>query len=62
MYEAYVGYSYFILKLIDYLDTVFFILRKKWAQVSFLHVYHHVMTSVVAYIFMLYAPGLINVT
>lgn len=62
MYVAYVGYSYYILKLVDYLDTVFFILRKKWAQVSFLHVYHHVMTSVVAYIFLLYAPGLTNVT
>lgn len=62
MYVAYVGYSYFILKLIDLLDTVFFVLRKKWAQVSFLHVYHHVMTSVVAYIFHLYAPGLANTT
>lgn len=58
MHVAYVGYSYLILKLIDYLDTVFFILRKKWAQVSFLHVYHHVSTSMVAYFILLYAPGL----
>ncbi|XP_034946044.1 elongation of very long chain fatty acids protein 7-like isoform X2 [Chelonus insularis] len=32
---------YFIVKLIDLLDTVFFVLRKKQNQVSFLHVYHH---------------------
>lgn len=32
---------YFISKGIEYLDTVFFILRKKFNQISFLHVYHH---------------------
>lgn len=57
MYVVYVGYCYFILKLIDFFDTVFFILRKKLAHVSFLHVYHHVMTSIVAYIFLIYSPG-----
>ncbi|CAG0915562.1 unnamed protein product [Notodromas monacha] len=28
-------------KMIDLLDTVFLILRKKYSQISFLHVYHH---------------------
>ncbi|XP_034191068.1 very long chain fatty acid elongase 7 [Osmia lignaria lignaria] len=32
---------YFMVKLFDLLDTVFFVLRKKQNQVSFLHVYHH---------------------
>ncbi|XP_028902935.1 elongation of very long chain fatty acids protein 4 [Ornithorhynchus anatinus] len=32
---------YFVSKGIEYFDTVFFILRKKNNQVSFLHVYHH---------------------
>ncbi|KAJ8274718.1 hypothetical protein COCON_G00093430 [Conger conger] len=32
---------YYISKGVEYLDTVFFILRKKFNQVSFLHVYHH---------------------
>nr|XP_046188849.1 elongation of very long chain fatty acids protein 4-like [Oncorhynchus gorbuscha] len=32
---------YFVSKGVEYLDTVFFILRKKFNQVSFLHVYHH---------------------
>ncbi|XP_063920200.1 very long chain fatty acid elongase 7-like [Zophobas morio] len=34
-------YVYFLTKLADLLDTVFFILRGKQNQVSFLHVYHH---------------------
>lgn len=32
---------YFLTKIVDLLDTVFFILRKKYNQISFLHVYHH---------------------
>ncbi|XP_015430273.1 PREDICTED: elongation of very long chain fatty acids protein 7-like [Dufourea novaeangliae] len=38
---ARVVWLYFIVKLLDLLDTVFFVLRKKQNQVSFLHVYHH---------------------
>lgn len=34
-------YLYFATKVMDLLDTVFFVLRKKQNQVSFLHVYHH---------------------
>jgi len=26
----------------DFMDTIFIILGKKWNQLSFLHVYHHV--------------------
>lgn len=32
---------YYFSKLLEFMDTVFFILRKKNNQVSFLHVYHH---------------------
>ncbi|XP_052129079.1 elongation of very long chain fatty acids protein 7-like isoform X1 [Frankliniella occidentalis] len=32
---------YYVTKIIDLLDTIFFTLRKKWNQISFLHVYHH---------------------
>ncbi|XP_032832712.1 very long chain fatty acid elongase 4-like [Petromyzon marinus] len=32
---------YYVSKGIEYLDTVLFILRKKFNQVTFLHVYHH---------------------
>ncbi|XP_025416912.1 elongation of very long chain fatty acids protein AAEL008004-like isoform X2 [Sipha flava] len=33
---------YFISKIADFSDTIFFVLRKKQSQVTFLHVYHHV--------------------
>lgn len=32
---------YYISKMVEFLDTIFFILRKKNNQVTFLHVYHH---------------------
>ncbi|XP_058492769.1 elongation of very long chain fatty acids protein 7a isoform X2 [Solea solea] len=32
---------YYFSKFIEMLDTVFFVLRKKYSQVTFLHVYHH---------------------
>lgn len=35
-------YLYFLVKLLDLMDTVFFVLRKKMNQVTFLHVYHHI--------------------
>lgn len=60
MFTAYLCYSYFILKLADYADTMFFILRKKADHVSFLHVYHHVAVSVAAYICVLFATGSIK--
>ncbi|XP_015974302.1 elongation of very long chain fatty acids protein 2 isoform X2 [Rousettus aegyptiacus] len=32
---------YYFSKLIEFLDTIFFVLRKKTSQITFLHVYHH---------------------
>lgn len=46
---ARVAYLYFSLKLSDLLDTVFFVLRKKTNQVSFLHLYHHSMMALTSY-------------
>ncbi|XP_033211990.1 elongation of very long chain fatty acids protein AAEL008004-like isoform X2 [Belonocnema kinseyi] len=50
-------YAYFICKLIELLDTVFFVFRKKHRQISFLHVYHHAMMPVCAWIGVRYVPG-----
>ncbi|CAI9164083.1 unnamed protein product [Rangifer tarandus platyrhynchus] len=48
---------YFISKGIEYLDTVFFILRKKNNQVSFLHVYHHCTMFTLWWIGIKWVPG-----
>ncbi|GCB63415.1 hypothetical protein scyTo_0007385 [Scyliorhinus torazame] len=38
---ANVCWWFFFSKVIELMDTIFFILRKKYNQVTFLHVYHH---------------------
>ncbi|XP_015116883.1 elongation of very long chain fatty acids protein 7 [Diachasma alloeum] len=48
---------YFLLKIVDLLDTVFFVLRKKQNQVSFLHVYHHTGMVMGAWGGVKYLPG-----
>ncbi|KAJ8954307.1 hypothetical protein NQ318_005893, partial [Aromia moschata] len=48
---------YFICKLVELLDTVFFILRKKFNQVSYLHMYHHTLMPVCAWIGVTFLPG-----
>ncbi|KAH8295010.1 hypothetical protein KR018_005364 [Drosophila ironensis] len=40
-WERWLCYSYFANKLIDLMETIFFVLRKKNRQISFLHVFHH---------------------
>lgn len=42
------------LRVFDFIETVVFLLRKKEHQVSFLHVYHHITTAVVLWIFLKY--------
>ncbi|XP_065178899.1 very long chain fatty acid elongase 4-like [Sycon ciliatum] len=39
---ARVCWVYYVSKVVEFFDTLFFILRKKQEQISFLHVYHHV--------------------
>ena len=42
-------HMFFLLKLLDFGDTIFFVLRKKQNQVTFLHVYHHVGAALMAW-------------
>ncbi|XP_054159290.1 elongation of very long chain fatty acids protein 1-like [Oppia nitens] len=49
-------YWYFVSKLVDLLDTIFFILRKKWTQVSPLHLYHHASVPVCVWLAVKFAP------
>lgn len=45
-----VSYTFYISRVIDMLDTVFFVLRKKNSQVTFLHVYHHASVALGSYV------------
>ncbi|XP_004924759.1 elongation of very long chain fatty acids protein 7 isoform X1 [Bombyx mori] len=42
-------YLYFIAKITELLDTVFFVLRKKQNQVTFLHLYHHTLMPLLSW-------------
>ncbi|EEB17744.1 elongation of very long chain fatty acids protein, putative [Pediculus humanus corporis] len=46
-----------LLKLTEFLETIFFVLRKKQNQVSGLHLYHHVSTLSLGWITTKFAPG-----
>lgn len=48
---------YYMAKITELLDTVFFILRKKYNQVTFLHLYHHTMMPLASYVGTKYLPG-----
>lgn len=50
-------YYFFLIKIFDFSDTVFFVLRKKKNQVTFLHLFHHITTLWLAWIVIKYAPG-----
>ncbi|KAJ3629153.1 hypothetical protein MTP99_013566 [Tenebrio molitor] len=50
-------YYYMMLKILDLLDTVFFVLRKKNNQVTFLHVYHHLMMAIFTWITVKFFAG-----
>ncbi|XP_022177785.1 elongation of very long chain fatty acids protein 4-like [Myzus persicae] len=51
------SWFFFLSKVIDLLDTVFFVLRKKQSQVSFLHVYHHVNMVITCWAYLRFIKG-----
>lgn len=51
------SHTYFLLKVLDLLDTVFFVLRKKDRQISFLHLYHHTGMVVLTWNATKFLPG-----
>lgn len=57
---VYITYMYFLLKIIDLLDTVFFVLRKKNNQITFLHIYHHAGMVFGTYISCKFLTGELN--
>jgi len=55
--EARVVYVYYLAKITELLDTIFFVLRKNDRQVTFLHVYHHTVMPMISWGTSKYYPG-----
>lgn len=51
------AFLYFATKIVELLDTIFFILRKKYNQASNLHVFHHGFIAICVWIYFKIAPG-----
>ncbi|KAK3585442.1 hypothetical protein CHS0354_020162 [Potamilus streckersoni] len=54
---AKVCWWFYVSKIIEFMDTVFFMLRKKDSQISFLHVYHHSTMPLLWWIGVKMVPG-----
>ncbi|KAH7947687.1 elongation of very long chain fatty acids protein AAEL008004 [Rhipicephalus sanguineus] len=50
------GWVYAAARYFDLLDTVFFVLRKKFTQITHLHVVHHTIVVANTWLFTLFAP------
>ncbi|XP_045487707.1 elongation of very long chain fatty acids protein 4 [Pieris rapae] len=48
---------YFAAKVTELLDTIFFVLRKKDRQVTFLHLYHHSVMMIGTWMYLKYWPS-----
>ncbi|KAL0277540.1 UNVERIFIED_CONTAM: hypothetical protein PYX00_004790 [Menopon gallinae] len=57
MREARGCYIYFLAKITELLDTIFFVLRKKNNQITFLHMYHHTVMPMISWGCTKYYPG-----
>lgn len=51
------GHLYFLSKVVDLFDTIFFVLKKKQTHVSFLHVYHHAGMVLLSWMGLKYFSG-----
>lgn len=50
-------YLYYLSKLTEFADTMFFVLRKKSSQITWLHVYHHSVTPLETWVLVKFLAG-----
>lgn len=50
-------YVYYLSKLTEFCDTIFFVLRKKKTQITWLHLYHHALTPMEAWLLVKFISG-----
>ncbi|CAH2231205.1 elongation of very long chain fatty acids protein 7-like [Pararge aegeria] len=51
------AWYYFMIKVVDLLDTVFFVLRKSDRQITSLHLHHHTLMPLASWVGITYFPG-----
>ncbi|XP_074599548.1 very long chain fatty acid elongase 7-like [Brevipalpus obovatus] len=56
-FDRFGGWIFFMSKFVDFFDTVFFVLRKKYTHVSFLHVVHHALVPINCWIGLKFVPS-----
>ncbi|XP_067613821.1 very long chain fatty acid elongase F-like [Eurosta solidaginis] len=55
-FEIFCGLLYLGNKFLDYSETIFMVLRKSFKQITFLHVYHHIMMTSFVFLY-IYTQG-----
>lgn len=57
--EIYFGVWAFLgLRLLEYVETIFFVMRKKFKQASFLHIFHHIGSVFMVWIWLEVEAGM----
>lgn len=51
------GWLFMLSRLVEWIDTIFFVLRKKHNQVSKLHVFHHSFVPILCWFYLKFHPG-----
>ena len=54
---AHIAWWYYVSKFVEFTDTLFFVLRKKFSHVSNLHVIHHGIMPMSVWWGMKFTPG-----
>lgn len=52
---------FIFLRLFEFIETIFFILRRKFSQVTKLHIYHHISTVALLWIHLKFNGGLMDI-
>lgn len=50
-----------MIRMFELAETIFFILRKKKCQITYLHLYHHVSSILIFWVFFKYSGGMMEV-
>lgn len=56
--ELRIGFWMFLLlRIVEFVETIFFVVRKKQKQASFLHIFHHIGSVLMAWLFIVSGAG-----